>query len=439
MWVPADDELRDAFAPQFELLGRQLEYLREASAFYRDKLCASGIADNFVPKSPGELSLLPFTTKQEIRDSLAAEPPFGRHTAAPSESFVQVQSTSGTTGSPSYFGLTASDSETWSEMGARCLTAGGVRRGAVVMHAWGMGKGFAGGVPVVQMIQHLGACVVPVGAEAGAHRLLTIIRDLAPQAIVGTPSFLRYLGEQSHAILGVAAAALGVEVLVVGAEPGGGIPSVRAHLEELWGATCCEVLGNSDVAPLIWGECHERSGMHFLGQGHVLPELIEHQTGEPVAVRLGATGELVYTALTRQAAPLLRFRSGDCVEVLGVSCPCGRSSFKIRCTGRIDDMLIVRGVNVWPSAVHDVIVAHRPETTGSMRIIVDFEGHSTNSNLRVRVERGPSLGEDGDLAERLTRSIRSQLAFTPAIELVDTGSLETPGAAKARLVERVCS
>jgi phenylacetate-CoA ligase len=285
------------------------------------------------------------------------------------------------------------------------------------------------------MIQHLDACVVPVGAEAGAHRLLTVLADLRPRTLVGTPSFVRYLGEQASSVLGVEAHELGVEAMVVGAEPGGGIPSVRAHLQELWGATCCEVLGTSDVAPLIWGECEDRSGMHFLARDHILPELVDPVSGERVKPAVGVSAELVYTALTREAAPLLRFRSGDRVEVLGVDCPCGRTSFKLRCTGRIDDMLIVRGVNVWPSAVQDVIVAQRPHTTGAMRILVDFEGHATNGNLRLQVERGTAAGPD--LVDVLARGIRSQLAFTPAIELVEPGTLETPGAAKLRLVERV--
>jgi phenylacetate-CoA ligase len=435
-WAPVETEPEDTVVPrQLELLGRQLAYLESASPFYRDKLRAAGIDPGWVPSSVDDLALLPFTTKQEIRDSLAAEPPFGRHAAAERSSYVQVQSTSGTTGSPSYFGLTPSDREMWSELGARCLAAGGFRTGDLVLHTWGMGKGFAGGVPVVQMVQHLGACVVPVGAEAGAHRLLTVLADLRPRTLVGTPSFVRFLGEQAPDVLGVEASTLGIEAMVVGAEPGGGIPSVRAHLQELWGATCCEVLGNSDVAPLIWGECEERSGMHFLGRDHILPELIDPVSGARLTPEVGVSGELVYTALTREAAPLLRFRSGDRVEVLGVDCPCGRTSFQLRCTGRVDDMLIVRGVNVWPSAVQDVIVSHRPHTTGAMRILVDFEGHSTNGNLRLQVERGAAAGPD--LSERLARGIRSQLSFTPAIEIVEPGTIETPGAAKLKLVERV--
>jgi phenylacetate-CoA ligase len=430
--TPADER-------QFAALALQLDYLERKSPFYAEKLRAAGVAPGFRPRNAEELAGLPFTNKQEVRHSLAAAPPFGLHAAADPGDFVQVQSTSGTTGSPSYFGLTPSDRDSWSEMGARCLAAAGFRAGDLVVHSWGMGKGFAGGVPVVQMIQHLGACVVPVGAEAGAARLLTVLNDLSARTLVGTPSYVRYLGEQAPSVLGCTAAELGVRAMVVGAEPGGGIPTVRAYLQELWNATSSEVLGNSDIAPLIWGECEDRSGMHFFGHGHVLPEIVDPATGDALTVEDGTTGELVYSALTRQAAPLLRFRSGDRVEITGTECRCGRASYKLRCTGRIDDMLIVRGVNVWPSAVQDVVMGFRPDTTGAMQIVVDFEGHSTSRNLRIQVERSAAVdaAEAGPLAERLATDVRSQLAFTPAIELVDPGTLESPGAAKASLVRRV--
>jgi phenylacetate-CoA ligase len=232
-----------------------------------------------------------------------------------------------------------------------------------------------------------------------------------------------------------------VEHLVVGGEPGGGIPSIRACLQRSWGATCTEVLGNSDIAPLIWGECLDRSGMHFCGQDLVLAELIDPVGLQHVEPMAGASGELVYTALRRDASPLLRFRSGDRVEVLGTACGCGRSSYKIRCTGRTDDMLIVRGVNVWPTAVQDIVVAHRPATTGALRILVDFEGHATNRPLRIQVERAPDLDAAGcdALASSLAAAIRSALAFTPRIEVVAPGSVEPPGAGKVRLVERIPS
>ena len=440
LWSPLEAESAEALLDrQLELLNGQLGYLLERSPFYQRKLAAAGIAAGFRAKRFEDLAELPFTIKDELRSSLERCRPLGDHLACDSGEVIQVQATSGTTGSPSYVGLTASDCDVWNELGARALRAGGFAPKDVVLHSWSLSKGFTGGVPVVKMLQHLGVRVLPIGAEAGAQRLLTVLDQQAPTGVVGTPNFLTYLGDQASDLLGRSLESSTVEHLVVGGEPGGGIPSVRAYLQESWGATCTEVLGNSDMAPLIWGECLDRSGMHFCGQDLVLVELIDPvglQHVEPVA---GATGEIVYTALRRDASPLLRFRSGDRVEVLGTECGCGRTSYKIRCTGRTDDMLIVRGVNVWPTAVQDIVVGHRPAATGAMRILVDFEGHATNRALRIQVERAPGLGAGGadSLASSVTAAIRSALAFSPKIEIVEPGSVDPPGAGKVRLVERV--
>jgi phenylacetate-CoA ligase len=179
--------------------------------------------------------------------------------------------------------------------------------------------------------------------------------------------------------------------------------------------------------------------MHFIGQDLVLAELVDPVTDTPVEPRAGATAEIVYTALVREASPLIRFRSGDLVEVRGTDCGCGRTSYKIRCFGRTDDMLLVRGVNVWPTAVQGVVAGFAPRTTGAMRILLDFDGYTTNRHLKVNVERCDDvIGEAADrLAAEITAAIRSKLAFQADIHLVPAGELEPPGAAKVRLVERV--
>jgi phenylacetate-CoA ligase len=440
LWSPLEAESTEALlGRQLELLNAQLGSLMERSAFYQHKLAAAGIGSGFRVKRFEDLAELPLTLKDELRHSLERRRPLGEHLACDPAEVIQVQATSGTTGSPSYVGLTAADCDVWSELGARALRAGGLGPGDVVLHCWSLSKGFTGGVPVVKMLQHLGTRVLPIGAEAGAQRLLTVLDQQAPSGVVGTPNFLTYLGDQAAGVLGRSLEGSTVEHLVVGGEPGGGIPSIRAYLQGSWGATCTEVLGNSDMAPLIWGECLDRSGMHFCGQALVLVELIDPTSLRHVEPVPGASGEIVYTALRRDASPLLRFRSGDRVEVLGTDCGCGRASYKIRCTGRTDDMLIVRGVNVWPTAVQEIVVAHRPAATGAMRILVDFEGHATNRPLQIQVERGNGLDPAGSeaLAASVTEAIRSALVFTPSVEIVEPGSVEQPGAGKVRLVERV--
>jgi phenylacetate-CoA ligase len=308
-----------------------------------------------------------------------------------------------------------------------------------VLHSWSMSKGFSGGIPVAQMLQYMKTTLLPIGAEAGAQRLLTVLKEQRADAACGTPNFFQYLGDQAPEVLGEPLTELPVRHVVVGGEPGGGIPPIREAIERSWGATCTEVLGNSDIAPLVWGECLDRSGMHFCGQDLVLVELVDPETDRHLEPAEGVEGELIYTSLRRQASPVLRFRSGDRVRVTGTDCGCGRTTYKVRCVGRTDDMLIVRGVNVWPTAVQEIVVAHRPATTGAMRILVDFEGHATNGRLRIAVEKAAGLdqGASERLRDDLTKTLRSALVINPVIEIVDPGVLEPPGAGKVRLVERL--
>jgi phenylacetate-CoA ligase len=440
IWSRLETEPWDhAVERQLQLLNAQLDYLWERSKFHQDKLSAAGLKRSFRVRTWEDLSQIPTTTKYDLRESLRAAPPLGQHLVADRKDLIQVQATSGTTGSPSYFGLTAQDVDTWSEMGARCLVAGGFRPEDIVMHSWSLSKGFSGGVPAVRMIQYLGCCVLPIGAEAGAHRILTVMKEQQATAAVGTPNFFTYLGDQAPELIGQSISELTVQHVVVGGEPGGGIQPIRDAIQRSWGATCTEVLGNSDIAPLVWGECLDRSGMHFCGHDMVLAELVDPITDKHIDPEPGAEGEIIYTSLRRQASPVLRFRSGDRVVVLDSECGCGRTSYKIRCVGRTDDMLIVRGVNVWPTAVQEIVVASRPLTTGAMRIVVDFEGYSTNDRLRIRVEKARGLDAEGAtrLVDDLTKAIRSSLVFNPVIELVEPGALEPPGAGKVRLTERI--
>lgn len=423
---------------QLELFTSQLRALRERSPFYRERLDAAGVGPDYVAREWDDLLRVPLTDKNDIRASLAAHPPLGSHVGAPPGHIIQIQATSGTTGSPSYLALTANDLDTWARLGARGLRAAGIREGDVVLHAWSMSKGFTGGVPVVRMLQQAGATVVPIGAEAGVERLLVVGREIGATAITTAPNFAIYLGEQAERILGIPARELPIHALVVGGEPGGGIPELRERIETLWDATSCEVLGNSDIATIVWAECDQRDGMHFTGQDFVLAELIDPETGAHVEPVLGATGEIVYTALEREASALLRFRSGDRVEVVaGAGCACGRTSYRLRCFGRTDDMLLVRGINVWPTAVQGLVASFRPRATGAMRILVDFDGYSTQRPLRIQVERASAEVDAEQLCQDLLRSISSRLVFSAAVEILDPGALEVPGAAKVKLIERV--
>ncbi len=419
-------------------LRRQMAYLEGGSEFYRAKLKAAGVAFDRI-RTTADLARVPFTLKTELRESLAQCPPLGLHLAAPMSRVIQIQASSGTTGSPSYVGLTQHDIRVWCEMGARVYYANGFRPGDICLHAFSMSKGFVGGLPIVQMLQYMGVCDIPVGADAGVERLLRVLADQRPQVVTGTPYFTIYLAEQAPAVLKREAKGFGVRNISVGGEPGGGIPAVRARAEALWGADVREMLGGTDLGCSYWAECEDKSGMHFCAQEFILFEIIDPERGDPLPVETGVKGELVYTALDREASPLLRFRTGDHVEVLGTSCRCGRTAPKIRCFGRTDDMLIVRGVNVFPSAIKDVVASLEPRTTGAIKVIADFPGHTTQRPLRVKVEHGPGVAkaELPALQAEVERKLREALAFRAIVEMVPPDTFEKPGVQKVSLIERV--
>jgi len=422
-----------------EKLPAQLQYVQARSPFYQRKFAEAGVDPGKIRRLE-DVQMLPFTEKTELRASLQASPPLGSHRAAPMETIVQIQASSGTTGSPAYVGLTRHDQYVWQEMGARCLYAHGIRPGDLVMHGFSVSRGFVGGLPVAQIVLHLGGIEIPIGADAGTERILRVMKDLRPQALLATPYFAIHLAEQAPRIVGVEARALGVRVVSVGGEPGGGIPAVRQKIEELWDAECRELCGGTDLGVAYWAECEEKRGMHETAQEFIYVELINPETGEVLPWNEGTTGELVYTALDRECSPLVRFRTRDHAVATGIGCPCGRTAPMIRVFGRTDDMLIVRGINVFPSAIQDVVSSFEPRTTGNLRIIADFPCHTTQRPLRIKVEYGEALAGKGEEIERLRAELSARLHgllnFAPAVEMVPPNTFEKPGVHKVSLIVR---
>lgn len=437
-WHPVEAApLNEVRRLQEEKLVTQMAYLKANSPFYQKKFEDSGVSFDDI-RNLEDLQKLPFTLKTEIRESLSAKPPFGLHLAADIADVIQMQASSGTTGSPSYVALTERDAEMWHEMSARCFFACGIRPGDMALHAFSLAKGFVGGIPIVQALQYMGVIDIPIGADGGADRLLRAAADTRPRCLVGAPNFVLFLGEKAKEILGVDARDLGVERIIVGGEPGGGIPAIRAKIEELWGAKCTELLGGTDIGVTYWAECDHQDGMHMVSMDYVITELLNPETGEVIPFEKDAEGELIYTAIGRRASPLVRFRSGDHVKVLGTECACGRTGPKIRCVGRTDDMLIIRGANVFPSAIQSIIGEMAPETNGVMRVVADFEGHTSQGALKIIVERGPgrSEGDDPALKKSIETRLRDSLVFKADVRIVNPDTFEKPGAAKVALTLR---
>jgi phenylacetate-CoA ligase len=231
-----------------------------------------------------------------------------------------------------------------------------------------------------------------------------------------------------------------LERIITGAEPGAGIPAVRRRIENEWGVTLTEGMGNADMGPIIFAECREQRGMHFSARDYIIPEVIDPESGQPLAFEQGVSGELVYTAIDRECCPLLRFRTRDRIVVTATDCPCGRASFQIRCVGRTDDMLIVLGVNVFPSAIKDTIASLIPETTGELQILLNEPPPKVAPPLRIVAEHGRDASDLPKLQGKIESLIKARLTIPCRIELVPPETLpryEMKGQLVRKLYEEV--
>jgi phenylacetate-CoA ligase len=402
-WARYFDERIETMPPAWtrrleeERLAEQVASCYERSPFYRRKLEDAGIRPDQVERLE-DLAGLPFTTKEELRASQEESPPYGDYVCVDGIEIVRVHLSSGTTGKPLVMPYTERDVTTSAEVGARAFWAAGVRPDDTVLHCLSYSF-YTGGVSDHAALEATGAAMIPVGLGQSA-RLLELWRDLRPTALFSTITYPVHLAETA-AERGVDPRSLGLAKLVVTGEPGGQIAATRTRLEELWGAVVGDTYGLSEVWGTLAGECEDREGLHFSGQDAALVELIEPESGEPIPVEEGARGELVFTHLHREAAPLIRFRSRDIAEVLGIECPCGRTGFRFRVVGRSDDMFRVRGVNVFPSAVEELM-----REQGVDRFAIVLDSFPVEPPVRILVE-----GVNGRERE-LAQAVRARLGFT---------------------------
>jgi phenylacetate-CoA ligase len=417
---------------QLQRLQRQLDYVYACSPFYRRKFDAAGVKPGDV-RHLEDLTAFPFTNKDELRASQATAPPLGAHCAAQPKDIIRIHSSSGTTGRPSYVGITRADRDGWIQSVARVHWSQGVRPDSVVAMGFGMSF-FVGGLPLHDAIEEIGATFIPVGTGA-SDRLLSAIQDTRANMLLCTPSYATYLAEYARERLGLAPDSLGITRIQSGAEPGAGVPAIRQRIEADWGCTLTEGIGNADLIPVYAAECDEKSGMHFLAPDMLLLELIDPDSGEPIEFTEGAKGELVATHLQRECVPLVRFRTRDHVVVWTDGCPCGRSGVRLRCVGRTDDMLILRGVNVFPSAIKDVVMSLRPRVTGEIQIVLEQPGPRVEPPLRIRVEHNNSTSGLETLTAEVESTLREKLIFSAAVELVAPGALPRYEM-KAQLIHR---
>lgn len=414
----------------------------EGSRFYRGRLEAAGVEPGDV-QGVDDLERLPILLTKEDERELQERSradlghPFGEHLVVPVDEVVAVASTSGTTGAPTFYAFTARDVATTDELWARAFRFAGVRAGDTVLHGFGLSM-FLAGVPVVRALERMGARPVPVGAEAGSERLLRIADLLPARVLACTPSYATYLAEQAPKVLGRPASELGVEIVVCAGEPGAGIPHVRSAIQRAFGAAVYDMLGGAHGVMCCSCDAEPYAGMHVLGQDTaVTTHLVDQETKAPVPLAEGAVGERVKTSLHWEAQPQLRAAVGDVYQVHTETCPCGIPGPRVRVLGRTDDLLIVKGVKIYPAAVKNVVQELTPLATGAFRIVLDAPGPRVEPPLRLTVERGADVDEAGGakLAARLEQALHSRMTVRPEITVVPAGSLGRTSH-KETLVER---
>ena len=297
-------------------------------------------------------------------------------------------------------------------IGTRTYYTTGIHDHHSVLSTFGAGPFVAGHTYFV--LARIGTRVVPLG-PGDADRVLFGMRAGIFDTLLTTPSFAQYLANRLEA---AGERITSLAHVVTGGEPGGGIPAVRDHIESITGAFVNEVMGIGDIAPSLFGECPGRQGMHFSGGGHVWAEMVHPDSREPMTIEPGALGELAYTHLTREAHPVVRFLGGDLVEVQGGDCGCGRATFRMRIIGRRDDMFIVRGVNVYPSAILAVVGRFRPRVTGRARVVRDGTNVSVEPPVPIEVEVPDGAPADAGLKDEIEKAVRATLTFRCRVDLI---------------------
>jgi phenylacetate-CoA ligase len=399
------------------VLTQQLAYLEASSPFYAERLRGVEV------RTPADLPRVPFTTKDELRQGQQDDPPFGHHLCAAPERLVRIHVTSGTTGEPVAVGFTQADHLANSAVGGEAFRIAGVLPNDVIAHCMNYAL-YAGGIADHMALEASGATVVPVGIGQ-SRRLLELIPKLGITGIFGTLSYPAYLAGRAREE-GVEPRDLALRHIVTAGEPGAGLSALREEIESAWGATVTDTFGMSDVWSTMGGACGQSEGLHLTTGDHAVMELVDPESGEPLALEDGAAGELVWTHLRREASPLLRYRSGDLAKVWTSPCACGRAGTRIRIDGRRDDMLRVQAVNVYPQAISALLDSE----PGVGRHCIVAEGDPIVPPLDVYVE-APLETDLGALRELLHDRLRTRINVTR----LDPGALPA-GEHKTRIVHR---
>ncbi|MFY9151344.1 MAG: phenylacetate--CoA ligase [Prolixibacteraceae bacterium] len=408
-------------AVQSERLKETVRRIYHNVPSYRKKMQEAGLVPDDI-QSVDDLSKLPFTTKADLRDNY----PFGMFTVPMSE-IVRIHASSGTTGKPTVVGYTRKDLNSWAEVVTRSLCMAGVHREDMVQVAYGYGL-FTGGLGLHYGCENLGASVIPISG-GNTDKQLQLMQDFGTSVIACTPSYSLYLAEEMEAA-GIKKEDLKLRVGIFGAEPW--TENMRREIEAKLGLKAIDIYGLSEIiGPGVSCECEHQVGMH-VNEDHFIPEIIDPISLEPLPG--GEIGELVFTTVTKEGIPLIRYRTRDLTRLNYEKCVCGRTLVRMeKCKGRSDDMLIIRGVNVFPSQIESVLL-EMSETAPHYLLIVEREGNLDSLKLMVEVQEqffSDEIRQLEALRKKITHKIQSTLGISVNVKLVEPKTIErTAGKAK---------
>lgn len=418
------------------LLIAQLEYVLRTSPFYQQKYQQDGVDLNSA-QSAQDFASLPYTTKQEILEEQSSYPPFGRISKeVVSADLRRIHSTSGSTGRPAYIALTQKDLDATMLASSRAFTCAGLTPEDTVIHCLNYCM-WSGGLTDHLGLEATGATVIPYGV-GNSKKLIETILEIKPTAISCTPSYLARLEFLLREEFNMIPVDLGLKKAFLGGEGGLQDPLVRQKIEQSWGLRAIDAnYGMSDVLSIFGSECEHRQGLHFHGRGILHFEMIDPENGDLIPVADGRVGEMVLTHLTREAQPLLRYRTGDLVKIISTfACTCGRDSFRFLVVGRADDMITVRGINVYPGAVQKVITSRSDFFSGEFQIVLNTPPPHDKLELRVEVSAQVLATQFEEIGASLKQAFQQELSFSPEIILIPYGEFpRTEG--KTRRVMKV--
>lgn len=412
-----------------ELQGKRLcklvQYVYHNVPFYRHKMQEMDLTPDDI-REIEDITKLPFTTKQDLRDNY----PYGLM-AAPLSEVVRVHASSGTTGNPTIVGYTRRDLSIWSEVMSRCLSAYGVTRDDTFSVSYGYGL-FTGGLGAHYGVENLGATVIPA-STGNTEKHVRLIRDLHITGIACTPSYALYLAEVVER-MGIRKEELGLRIGAFGAEPW--TENMRQEIQNRLGLKGYNIYGLSEImGPGVSYECQEQYGSH-INEDHFYPEIIDPVTCQNLPY--GTQGELVFTTLTKEGMPLLRYRTKDLTSLIAAPCPCGRTSVRMTpIMGRSDDMLIIRGINVFPSQVESVILGMK-EFEPQYLLVVDRKNNLDTLEVQVEVRRdffSDDIGSMLKLKKTLSDRLKSVLSISAEVKLVEPNSIARSQGKSKRVID----